>query len=485
MRSTIFHVFILYFTATEEIIAGCFSPLGLASRSIQDSQLSASTSMSDWQLPSAGRLNNTISSSSLGAWCAEAIDMDQWFQIDLLKTTNVSAIASQGDILDGNWVTEYSLNYSCDGVKWFSHTFQGAPVSFNANNDSGGVATNTLLSPITARFIRVRPLAWNQLGSICLRLELYGCQTSRVCPHPTQATAAMATTKATPHSSPVSNAPLTGDGAPSQSPTLDSGSDGNSHNTDGAAATTNATPIDCSYALGMQSGAINDSQIKASSFKSVWTRPSEARLHNQGGAQQMSLGGWCAEDSDMNPYLQVDLVNNSIITAIATQGLPAHGNLALRYKLNYSCDGKAWFEYQQGKIFDGYRKNLRDRRNTLPVPLKARFVRILPLLSGQYDRPCVQLEVYGCKMANIVCDSKELSNITVNPDQYSTQNTRIQTTNQATLTTNRGRPTRQKDMIVIVRGRDQGQSSNNSAGYNSIRKTFVFLTCFLLMLNFL
>lgn len=67
-------------------------------------------------------------------------------------------------------------------------------------------------------------------------------------------------------------------------------------------------------------------------------------------AKQMSLGGWCAEDSDMNPYLQVDLVNNSIITAIATQGVPANGNLALRYKLNYSCDGKSWFDYQQGKV---------------------------------------------------------------------------------------------------------------------------------------
>lgn len=53
----------------------------------------------------------------------------------------------------------------------------------------------------------------------------------------------MATTKATPHSSPVSNAPLTGDGAPSQSPTLGSGSGGNSHHTNRAASTTNATPI--------------------------------------------------------------------------------------------------------------------------------------------------------------------------------------------------------------------------------------------------
>lgn len=64
----------------------------------------------------------------------------------------------------------------------------------------------------------------------------------------------------------------------------------------------------------------------------------------------MSLGGWCADDSDMNPYLQVDLVNNSVITAIATQGVQANGNLALRYKLNYSCDGKTWFDYQQGQV---------------------------------------------------------------------------------------------------------------------------------------
>ena len=66
--------------------------------------------------------------------------------------------------------------------------------------------------------------------------------------------------------------------------------------------------------------------------------------------QKMSLGGWCAEDSDNNPFLQVDLVNNTIVTALATQGLPGNENSALRYKLNYRCDGKVWFEYQQGKV---------------------------------------------------------------------------------------------------------------------------------------
>jgi len=56
----------------------------------------------------------------------------------------------------------------------------------------------------------------------------------------------------------------------------------------------------------------------------------------------------------MNSYLQVDLLNNSIITAIATQGVQVNGNLALRYKLNYSCDGKAWFDYQQGKVISSH-----------------------------------------------------------------------------------------------------------------------------------
>ena len=66
--------------------------------------------------------------TSLGAWCSKEIDTDQWFQIDLLRTTNVTAIASQGlEIMgdDGYWVTEYSLNYSCDGVRWFPHWHEG------------------------------------------------------------------------------------------------------------------------------------------------------------------------------------------------------------------------------------------------------------------------------------------------------------------------------------------------------------------------
>ena len=41
------------------IFIGCLSPLGMKSRFIKDGQISASSSMSDLQLPSAGRLHNT------------------------------------------------------------------------------------------------------------------------------------------------------------------------------------------------------------------------------------------------------------------------------------------------------------------------------------------------------------------------------------------------------------------------------------------
>ena len=66
--------------------------------------------------------------------------------------------------------------------------------------------------------------------------------------------------------------------------------------------------------------------------------------------EKRSFGGWCAKDSDKHPFLQVDLKTSTVITALKTQGLPLSDNSAVRYKLNYSCDGKFWFEYQDGKV---------------------------------------------------------------------------------------------------------------------------------------
>ena len=52
-------------------------------------------------------------------------------------------------------------------------------------------------------------------------------------------------------------------------------------------------------------------------------------------------------EEDDDPYLQIDLGKQKVITAVATQGLNnPQGNWVERYSLNYSCDGINWKTYQ-------------------------------------------------------------------------------------------------------------------------------------------
>ncbi|CAH3198006.1 unnamed protein product, partial [Porites evermanni] len=323
MRFAALQVLILFFTATEETISGCLSPLGMKSRFIKDDQISASSSMSDLQLPSAGRLHNTASlGGSLGAWCSDDTDDDQWFQIDLLTTMNVSAVASQGFGSQGfgygdHWVTQYSLNYSCDGVRWFRYTLQGGHEVSNRAYVLvvwGGFRRVLFrffftLDPLNSKpHYKKGPGRPGGGGGGEEYLEVNALLMLSRKDWPKLVNQALSSKREVPSS------------------------------------------VFCSEPLGMQSGAINNSQIKASSYKSSWTRPSEGRLHNQLSLQKRSFGGWCAKDSDNHPFLQVNLKTSTVITALATQGLPLRDNSALRYKLNYSCDGKVWFEYQDGKV---------------------------------------------------------------------------------------------------------------------------------------
>lgn len=66
--------------------------------------------------------------------------------------------------------------------------------------------------------------------------------------------------------------------------------------------------------------------------------------------QDSTFGGWCAVDSDDVPYMQVDFKKETVVTALASQGLNfPQGNWVKKYSLNYSCDGLNWQTY---KSFD-------------------------------------------------------------------------------------------------------------------------------------
>ena len=69
------------------------------------------------------------------------------------------------------------------------------------------------------------------------------------------------------------------------------------------------------YALGMESGDIEDDQITASSFFSDYAgyQPWKGRLNNN--------GFWSTElDVPTDPWIQVDLLQQTLVTGIITQG---------------------------------------------------------------------------------------------------------------------------------------------------------------------
>lgn len=95
--------------------------------------------------------------------------------------------------------------------------------------------------------------------------------------------------------------------------------------------------VDCSQALGLESGKVSDSQLSASSHFPNSLSPSEGRLNNK--------KAWCTYLSDQ--YLQIDLLKVRHVSALATQGYKGSlSNYVKTYEIGYSYDGVKWFDYE-------------------------------------------------------------------------------------------------------------------------------------------
>ena len=95
----------------------------MQSGAISDGQISASSHDNNKQ-PWKGRLNKP---GALSVWSAAASSKNnQWLQIDLLSYyTIVSRVATQGRNDYKQWVTEYHLKYSNDGVTFHYYRERG------------------------------------------------------------------------------------------------------------------------------------------------------------------------------------------------------------------------------------------------------------------------------------------------------------------------------------------------------------------------
>ena len=108
--------------------------------------------------------------------------------------------------------------------------------------------------------------------------------------------------------------------------------------------------IDCMEALGMESYAITDSQIGASSEYNGIYPAVRGRLHLK-TVPGWRGDAWAAHPGDSTPWLQIDLIKQRIKTVrVATQGRHDSPQWVTKYSLSYSNDTSNFLFYkEQGK----------------------------------------------------------------------------------------------------------------------------------------
>ncbi|XP_078374855.1 lactadherin-like [Oculina patagonica] len=152
----------------------------MASGAICDKQISASTQYNNNHAPIQGRLHFQANGKVRGAWSAAINDAHQWLQIYLgSEPIIITGIAIQGrNGFCCQWVTGYNLQYSDDKVNFRYYREEGNTTKyFLGNVDQDGVVYHGLNRPMKARYVRFRPVHWNEW--ISMRVEVYGC--SKAC----------------------------------------------------------------------------------------------------------------------------------------------------------------------------------------------------------------------------------------------------------------------------------------------------------------
>ncbi|XP_072174633.1 lactadherin-like [Diadema setosum] len=142
--------------------------------------------------------------------------------------------------------------------------------------------------------------------------------------------------------------------------------------------------------LGLESGAIPDSSITASSYYNSEVYPRFARLN---GPHR-----WCSSESNTDQWLRIDLGEVFMVTGVITQGRANTERWVTSIHISTSLNDIDWI-FAIDPLSNGpkvYPANY--ERNThvtslLPNPLRARYVRIHPITFMNYVS--MRVEVLG------------------------------------------------------------------------------------------
>lgn len=91
---------------------------------IPDSSITAYSMYNNNYRPSQGRLYQQAV-GGLGSWLAKTNNQHQWFQVNFGDWTKVTRVCTQGRLDAAQWLTEYYLAFSYDGIFYRAYIGDG------------------------------------------------------------------------------------------------------------------------------------------------------------------------------------------------------------------------------------------------------------------------------------------------------------------------------------------------------------------------
>nr|XP_039252583.1 lactadherin-like [Styela clava] len=99
---------------------------------------------------------------------------NQWLQVDLQEPTTVTGLLTQGRSNCCNqWVRSFKVSYGNSESSLAMYQENGATKIFTGNHDETTIKENRFSQPITARYIRIHPVTWQD--HISMRIEILDC----------------------------------------------------------------------------------------------------------------------------------------------------------------------------------------------------------------------------------------------------------------------------------------------------------------------
>ena len=143
--------------------------------------------------------------------------------------------------------------------------------------------------------------------------------------------------------------------------------------------------------IGLGNRRVSDAQIMASSRRSLAYAGAAGRIGNRDSC-------WAAAANAPGEYLQVDIGEIKVLTALAVQGNPSAEEWVTAYHLSTSFDGVHWSSYaensnQPARLFEGCADQSTAVQQTLRNPVLTRFVRLIPV--EWHGALAMRLEVFA------------------------------------------------------------------------------------------